>query len=76
MKYIITTTEKATIKNYLVLCFNSLSQFMCSNMCLSRVQFGLYSTNPQQVILNRNTINDFLINLNAHFKRITFIPNN
>lgn len=50
MKYIITTKEKATIKNYLVLCFNSLSQFMCNNMCLSRVQFGLYSTNPQQVI--------------------------
>lgn len=42
MKYIITTKEKATIKNYLVLCFNSLSQFMCSNMCLSRVQLIQY----------------------------------
>lgn len=54
MKYIITTKEKATIKNYLVLCFNSLSQYMCSNMCLSRVQFGLYSTIPQQVIFEEH----------------------
>ena len=66
MKYIITTKEKATIKNYLVLCFNSLSQFMCSNMCLSRVQLA-YTVPFHNRLSFRNTINDFFDQFKCSF---------